>query len=199
MQAAWSSQRSLMSQLTSPSFFDRNAVAVARDLIGVEFLVRGIGGIIVETEAYTLDDPASHSFRGQNARNAPMFGDPGTAYVYRSYGLHWCMNVVCQPGSAVLLRALEPTSGSAVMIERRGVADPWLLASGPGRLSQSLGLDGSLNGRSVLELPFSIRRDKQADIVIGTRIGISRGKERPWRFGQAGSPFLSKPFSVQSR
>lgn len=179
-------------------FFNRDAVEVARDLIGAEFLVTGTGGIVVETEAYMPDDPASHSFRGPTARNAPMFGEPGTAYVYRSYGLHWCMNVVCLPGSAVLLRALEPTCGLAFMSERRGRADPLLLASGPGRLCQALGIDASLNGLSLSAHPFSLRPGGPADIVAGTRIGISRAKDRLWRFGRAGSRFLSRPFPAAS-
>lgn len=182
-----------------PTFFDRHAVEVARDLIGAEFLVTGTGGVIVETEAYMPDDPASHSFRGKTARNAPMFGEPGTAYVYRSYGLHWCMNVVCRPGSAVLLRALEPTCGLAFMSERRGVTDPRLLASGPGRLCQALGISATLNGRCLSAHPFSLRPGGPADIVTGTRIGISRAKDHPWRFGLAGSRFLSRPFPAPSR
>lgn len=188
-----------MLRLAHSSFFDRDAVDVARDLIGAEFLVAGVGGIIVETEAYTLDDPASHSFRGETRRNAPMFAGPGTAYVYLSYGVHWCTNVACRPGCAVLLRALEPTSGCPAMSERRGVAEARLLASGPGRLSQALGIDDALNGRSILELPFSLRRGEPAEVVTGPRIGISRAQERPWRFGRAGSRFLSKPFAIPSR
>jgi DNA-3-methyladenine glycosylase len=188
--------RPLMSVVFPASFFDRDAVIVARALIGTVFMVGSAGGVVVETEAYTRDDPASHSFRGQTPRNAPMFGQPGTAYVYRSYGLHWCMNIVCHPGSAVLLRALEPTHGWAVMTERRGVDDPRLVASGPGRLSQALGIDGLLNGRSVLDLPFSLHPGEPVDVVAGPRIGISRGMDRPWRFGLAGSRFLSRPFRV---
>ena len=186
-----------MSEPLLPSFFERDAVVVARELIGARFLVGETGGIIVETEAYTPDDPASHSFRGQTVRNTPMFGAPATAYVYRSYGLHWCMNIVCEPGSAVLLRALEPTSSLAVMGERRGFSEPRLLCSGPGRLSQALGIDATLNGKSVLERPFALLKGEQADIVTGTRIGISRGVEQPWRFGKAGSRFFSKPFPEQ--
>lgn len=179
-------------------FFGRHAVEVARDLIGARFLVTGTGGIIVETEAYMPDDPASHSFRGKTARNAPMFGEPGTAYIYRSYGLHWCMNVVCMPGSAVLLRALEPVCGLAFMSERRGVTEPRLLASGPGRLCQALGIDAGLNGRSLSTHPFSLLPGDPAAIVTGTRIGISRAKHHPWRFGLAGSRFLSRPFPSPS-
>src|SRR5690606_20001048 len=177
-----------------PSFFNRDAVSVARALIEAEFRVGDTGGIIVETEAYTLDDPASHSYRGQTVRNAPMFGAPGTAYIYRSYGLHWCMNIVCQPGSAVLLRALEPVCGIPVMTERRGIENPRLLASGPGRLSQALGIDGTLNGLSTMAPPFSLHPQEQAAVISGTRIGISRATDRLWRFGRPGSPFLSRPF-----
>lgn len=189
-----------MSHLAIPNsaeFFNRDAVIVARDLIGSRFLVNGIGGVLVETEAYALTDPASHSFRGQTPRNAPMFGDPGTAYVYRSYGLHWCMNIVCQPGSAVLLRALEPTNGVPVMQKRRGIEALRLLASGPGRLASALGIDVSFNYLSVTKIPFSLDHVKGADIITGPRIGISRATEQPWRFGLAGSRFVSKPFPTR--
>jgi DNA-3-methyladenine glycosylase len=178
-------------------FFDRDAVTVARELIGCLFLVNGIGGVLVETEAYAQTDPASHSFRGQTERNAPMFGRPGTAYVYRSYGLHWCMNIVCQPGSAVLLRALEPTHGVPVMQERRGLEALRLLASGPGRLASALSIDALFNYLPVTDTPFSLECVNSADIITGPRIGISRATDQPWRFGLAGSRFVSKPFPAR--
>jgi DNA-3-methyladenine glycosylase len=177
------------------AFFDRSAVDVARSLIGVELLVGSVGGIIVETEAYMSDDAASHSFEGRNQRNAAMFGSPGSAYVYRSYGLHWCLNAVCLSGSAVLLRALEPTAGVETMIARRGVDRLELLAAGPGRLCQALAVDFTHNECSLLEPPFELRweADERA-IVTGRRIGITRDAERPWRFGLAGSRYLSRRF-----
>ncbi|MFL5288869.1 MAG: DNA-3-methyladenine glycosylase [Rhodopila sp.] len=179
-----------------PDFFARDVVEVARDLIGVRLLVDGVGGIIVETEAYDRADPASHSFRGQGLTNAVMFGPPGRAYVYRSYGIHWCLNLVCglEPGAAVLLRALEPTDGIETMEGRRGLPDRRRLCAGPGRLCQALGVTRDFNGLSLTEPPFTMlgHRDMPR-IASGPRIGITKGAETPWRFGLAGSPYLSRP------
>jgi DNA-3-methyladenine glycosylase len=174
-------------------FFDRDPLDVAPDLIGTILLVAGVGGAIVETEAYRADDPASHSFRGPTSRNAPMFGAPGTVYVYRSYGLHWCLNFVCRPGGAVLLRALEPTMGLEMMQQRRGLLDPRKLCSGPGRLCQALGVTAAMNARPLDLPPFELRSAAaRRPVLSGPRIGITRAMEQPWRFCQAGSPFLSR-------
>jgi DNA-3-methyladenine glycosylase len=175
----------------------RDARDVARELIGCTLLVEGVGGVIVETEAYVPDDPASHSFGGQTRRNATMFGPPGRLYVYRSYGIHWCANVVCGPeelGSAVLLRALEPTHGIERMRERRGVERRELLCSGPGRLTQALGVTGEHDGRPLDRPPFElVRRKSRADVVVGPRVGITRGVDRPWRYALRSSAYVSRP------
>ncbi|MBT1160172.1 DNA-3-methyladenine glycosylase [Aminobacter anthyllidis] len=177
--------------------FSQPAHIVAQNLIGCRFLVDGCGGLIVETEAYEADDPASHSFRGPTTRNKSMFGRPGTAYVYRSHGLHWCLNFVCTPGSAVLLRALEPRWQVDVMRQRRGRwGDPRELCSGPGKLTSALKIGGELDGLPLDRPPFelTLERGSDVDIVNGTRVGISRGTDVAWRFGLAGSPFLSVRF-----
>lgn len=146
---------------------------------------------IVETEAYTTDDPASHSFGGPRGRNRSMFGPPGLAYIYRSYGIHWCLNVVCRTGEAVLFRALEPLDGLEAMAARRGTDDPRGLCSGPGKIGQALGLDGRHDGTDILRLYPA----PPVAVVTGPRIGITRATDRAWRFGLAGSPFLSRRFA----
>ncbi len=176
--------------------FSQDALAVAPQLIGLELLVDGVGGLIVETEAYDQFDEASHTYGGLSARNASMFGEPGHAYVYRSYGMHWCLNFVCREaghGAGVLIRALQPTQGLARMRERRGLDQERLLCAGPGRLAQALGVTRTLDGCALARAPFALRSG-QADgpIACGPRIGISRARERPWRFGLAGSPYLSR-------
>lgn len=176
--------------------FAIDPVKVAQTLIGSQLRFNGIGGFIVETEAYASDDPASHSFKGRSKRNAAMFGAPGTAYVYRSYGLHWCLNIVCRAGNAVLLRALEPQWGLDVMAARRATDVPTLLCAGPGRLAQALAVDHTVNGLSLFAFPFEFSFPAEPRPVIsGARVGITRGADRPWRFGLVGSRFLSRAFA----
>ena len=165
-------------------------------LIGWTFLVDGVGGRIVEVEAYDPDDPASHSFRGRTARNAVMFGEPGRLYVYRSYGIHWCANVVCGPpghGAAVLLRALEPTHGLGRMRSRRRTTDDRLLCSGPGRLTQALGITGAHDGADLTAPPFELRpADRPGTVVRSPRVGITRATGHEWRYADAESAHLSR-------
>ncbi|MGK2228829.1 MAG: DNA-3-methyladenine glycosylase [Devosia sp.] len=176
------------------TFFDRPVATVAAELIGVTLLVNGVGGPIVEVEAYDGADPASHSFNGPTPRNAAMFGPPGHAYVYKIYGIHWCLNFVCQPGSAILIRALEPAHGVERMQARRGQLTPRQLCSGPGKICQALGIDAAQNTLPLDAPPFALIPSEQAhDIAAGPRIGITKAIDTPWRFVRRGSPFLSKP------
>jgi DNA-3-methyladenine glycosylase len=172
---------------------------VALDLIGATLLFGGIGGRIVEVEAYHHTDAAAHSFRGPTARNAVMFGPPGYAYVYRSYGIHWCLNFVCEPkgsAAAVLIRALEPTAGLPVMRRRRGLSDERLLCSGPGRVCAALRVTAAHNGLALDEPPFQLfARAGEVEVVAGPRIGLTKAVDLPWRYGLKGSRFLSKPFA----
>jgi DNA-3-methyladenine glycosylase len=180
------------------AFFRRSVHDVAPDLIGVVLLVNGVGGRIVEVEAYHHTDPAAHSYRGQTARNAVMFGPPGFVYVYRSYGIHWCVNFVCEPAgsaSAVLIRAIEPTAGLPVMGRRRGTADDRLLCSGPGRLCEALRITAANNGMALDAPPFELfARMGAVEVVTGPRIGLTKAVDKPWRYGLKGSRYLSKPF-----
>jgi len=185
-------------RLLRRTFFTRSVHVVAPDLIGATLLFKGIGGIIVEVEAYHHTDPAAHSFGGQTARNTVMFGPPGYAYVYRSYGIHWCLNFVCEAegsASAVLIRALAPKHGLAAMRRRRGVTDERLLCSGPGRLCQALGITDAQYGLALDQPPFEIfAHGENIDVDVGPRIGLTKAVDHPWRYGLKGSRFLSKPF-----
>jgi DNA-3-methyladenine glycosylase len=184
-------------------FFDRSVHEVAPDLIGAVLLVDGVGGRLVELEAYHHTDPAAHSFRGPTRRNAVMFGPPGFVYVYRSYGIHWCLNFVCEAtgsASAVLIRAIEPVAGLAVMRRRRGISDVRLLCSGPGRLCEALGVTDKHNGFALDAPPFALfARTGKVEVVSGPRIGITKAIERPWRYGEKDSRFLSKPFRSSAK
>ncbi|PXA86530.1 DNA-3-methyladenine glycosylase [Nostoc sp. 3335mG] len=182
--------------LLQQDFFARDAPTVARALIGASLLIDEVGGTIVETEAYDATDPASHSFRGPTPRNASMFGPPGRAYVYRSYGIHWCLNIVCGAGiagSAVLIRAIEPQWGIDRMMDRRNTSRIEQLCSGPGKLCQALAVDRSFDGLPVDEPPFRMFEGAASAVVAGPRIGISVGIETPWRFCAQASRFLSRP------
>jgi DNA-3-methyladenine glycosylase len=183
----------------SRKFFERSVHKVAPDLIGAQFFTGGCGGIIVEVEAYHQTEPAAHSYIGPTSRNSVMFGPAGRAYVYRSYGIHWCLNFVCEPegsAGAVLIRAIEPTEGIATMRRRRGVAELKQLCSGPGKVGEALGINRDKhNGLPLDTPPFELHaRAKPVEIVTGVRIGITKAAELPWRYGLKGSPFLSKPF-----
>lgn len=177
-------------------FFARSVHEVAPELIGVTLLVDGVGGRIVEVEAYDREDPASHGYRGRTKRNAVMFGPPGHAYVYRSYGIHWCLNLVCGgegEAEAALIRALEPTARLDLQRRRRGVEDPRSLCSGPGKLCQALGVTGDHDGLALDAPPFRLeQRAAQPEILTGPRIGITRAVELSWRYVEAGSPYLSR-------
>jgi DNA-3-methyladenine glycosylase len=178
-------------------FFARSVHEVAPDLIGVTLLFDGVGGEIVEVEAYDQEDPASHGYAGRTARTASMFGPPGHAYVYRSYGIHWCLNLVCDVegrAEAALVRALRPTHGLETMRERRGVEAERALCSGPGKLCQALAITREHDGLPLDESPFELwAREAAPDIVTGPRIGITRATELSWRYGLRGSRFLSRP------
>lgn len=180
-------------------FFARSVHEVAPELVGVTLLVSGVGGRIVEVEAYDHEDPAAHSYRGKTARNASMFGPPGRAYVYRSYGVHWCLNMVCENAGAVLVRALEPTHGLDAMASRRGIAEPKLLAAGPGRLAQALGITREHDGLPLDRPPFALSPREGVPVETGLRVGITKAAERPWRYGEAGSKFLSRPLKPRRR
>src|SRR5437588_9675320 len=185
------------------SFFDRSVHEVAPDLIGATLLVNGAGGLIVEVEAYHHTDPAAHSFRGPTPRNKVMFGPPGVTYVYRSYGIHWCLNFVCEEegsASAVLIRALEPTHGIAAMRRRRGLHGERSLCSGPGKLTEALGITIAHSELPLDRPPFALHaRTGKANIISGVRIGITKAADLPWRYGMQGSKFLSKPFAAIQR
>jgi DNA-3-methyladenine glycosylase len=176
--------------------FAAGAHRIAEELIGATLLVDGTGGVLVELEIYDQSDPASHSYRGLTARNASMFGPPGHVYVYRSYGIHWCLNFVCsEPGqaSAILVRALEPTHGIERMIERRGSDDLLKLCAGPGRICQALAITGEHDGLPLDRPPFELlARESEPEIFRSPRIGITRARERPWRVCLSDSPYLSR-------
>jgi DNA-3-methyladenine glycosylase len=186
-------------KLLRKAFFNRSVLKVAPDLIGATFLVDGVGGIIVEVEAYHHTEPAAHSYNGPTPRNAVMFGPAGFAYVYRSYGIHWCVNFVCEKAgsaSAVLIRALEPTQGIPAMRRRRGLHDERSLCSGPGKLTEALSITHAHNGLALDVPPIALyARSGKVDVVAGVRIGLTKAVDLPWRYGLKGSKFLSRPFA----
>ena len=185
-------------KLLRKAFFNRSVLKVAPDLIGTTFLIDGVGGIIVEVEAYHHTEPAAHSYNGLTPRNAVMFGPAGFAYVYRSYGIHWCVNFVCEKAgsaSAVLIRALEPTQGIPAMRRRRGLHDERSLCSGPGKLTEALSITHAHNGLALDVPPIALYAPSgKVDVVAGVRIGLTKAVELPWRYGLRDSKFLSKPF-----
>ncbi len=187
-----------LGRLLKRSFFARSVHAVAPDLIGATLLVDGVGGVIVEVEAYHHSEPAAHSFNGPTPRNLVMFGPPGFSYVYRSYGIHWCVNFVCEKegsASAVLIRALEPSHGIPAMRRRRGLHDERALCSGPGKLCEALGITIKHSELPLDQPPIALHaRIGEVEIVTGVRIGLTKAVELPWRYGLKGSRFLSKPF-----
>jgi len=183
------------------SFFARSVLEVAPDLIGATMLVDGVGGIIVEVEAYHQSEPAAHSFNGPTPRNLVMFGPPGFSYVYRSYGIHWCVNFVCEEegsASAVLIRALQPTHGIPLMRRRRGLHDERTLCSGPGKLCEALGITFEHSELPLDKPPIALHaRVGKADILTDIRIGITKAIDLPWRYGLNGSKFVSKRFPAR--
>jgi DNA-3-methyladenine glycosylase len=187
-----------LGRLLKRSFFGRSVHDVAPDLIGATLLVNGVGGLIVEVEAYHHSEPAAHSFNGPTPRTMVMFGPPGFSYVYRSYGIHWCVNFVCEKegsASAVLIRALQPTHGLAAMRRRRGVEDERALCSGPGKLCEALAITNKTSELALDQPPFALHaRIGKAEMSAGVRIGITKAADLPWRYGLKGSKFLSKPF-----
>jgi DNA-3-methyladenine glycosylase len=196
--AAVRTSSSTMGGLLDEAFFARSVHAVARDLIGCSLVFDGVGGVIVETESYAADDPACHAFVGRTPRTEVLFGPPARAYVYFSYGVHSLLNAVAEPegaAAAVLIRALEPVWGVEKMRRRRGRREARELCSGPGKLTQALGVGLEHNRASLLEAPFELRGPAYAAprVVSGPRIGITRATELPWRFGAEGSAYLSRP------
>ena len=190
-------------ELLRADFFARSVHVVSRDLIGCMLAFDGVGGVIVEVESYERDDPACHAYVGLTPRTATLFGPPAHAYVYLSYGIHSLLNFVAEPegsAAAVLIRGLEPTSGIDAMERRRGGRPTVELCSGPGKLTEALGIGLEWNGAPLTAPPFALRGPagewREVSVATGPRIGISRATELPWRFGAAGSPFLSRPFSA---